>query len=243
MHLALQPSIPGLFIFGVLMTVLKSRIPQLLGRLPLFDEFSQDELAQVAQAVSEVEVARGGVVFRRGDPCTGFHCVVYGQVKLAVASPEGDEKVVRIAGPGDSFGEALMFLGKPYIVSAQALADTLLLFVPQATVFDGLERDGRFARKMLAGLSRRLQGLVADVEAYSLRSGAQRVIGYLLRAQALEQGPRVSLDVSKAVLASRLNLTPEHFSRILHDLSTAGLIEVQGRDITLLDLERLRAYG
>lgn len=224
------------------MTVHESRIAGLLGRLPLFDALAGSELEEIARAVSEVSAARGAMLFRQGDPCTGFHCVVHGQIKLALVSPEGSEKVVRIAGAGDSFGEALMFLGKPYIVSAQALADTLLLHVPQAVVFAGLERDGRFARKMLAGLSRRLHGLVSDVEAYSLRSGAQRVIGYLLRAQALEDGRHVQLDVGKAVLASRLNLTPEHFSRILHDLSAAGLIAVQGRRITLLDVEKLRAY-
>ncbi len=70
-----------------------------------------------------------------------------------------------------SFGEALMFMDKPYIVMAQTLADSLLLHVSKQAVFDELERDPAFARKMLAGLSRRLHGLIADVEAYSLQSG------------------------------------------------------------------------
>ena len=113
-----------------------------------------------------------------------------------------------------------MFLGKPYIVSSQALVDTMLLHVAQQAVFEELERTPRFARKMLAGLSRRLHGLIGDVEAYSLNSGTQRVIGYLLR-EGLDDGEEVTLHASKAVVASRLNLTPEHFSRILHDLARA----------------------
>jgi len=52
----------------------------------------------------------------------------------------------------------------------------------------------------------------------------------------------VTLPVSKAVLASRLNLTPEHFSRILHDLSEAGLIAVEGRQVHIADIEKLRAH-
>jgi CRP-like cAMP-binding protein len=87
---------------------------------------------------------------------------------------------------------------------------------------------------------------VHDLEAYTLRSGTQRVIGYLLR-DAPEEGPpqapiEIALATSKGVLASRLNITREHFSRILHDLSTAGLIEVRGRIIRITDPERLRAY-
>jgi CRP-like cAMP-binding protein len=127
-------------------------------------------------------------------------------------------------------------------VSADALDDTLLLHVSKAAVFEMLERDQRFARKMLAGLSRRLHGLICDVEAYSLRSGAQRVIGYLLKDEKLADGDCITLPVGKAVLASRLNLTPEHFSRILHELVDGGMIEVDGKAITIRNVEKLRTY-
>jgi len=91
-----------------------------------------------------------------------------------------------------------------------------------------------------------LHSLISDVESYSLQSGTQRVIGYLLRqddAQAADTGPTtLTLPVSKAVVASRLNLTPEHFSRILHELQTLALIRVDGRDVHIDDIARLRAY-
>ena len=224
------------------MATAKIKVQDFLSRLPLFSDLAPAELDRLAAGTTELHVARGEIVFRRGDPCVGFHTVVYGQVKLAFTSSQGDEKVVEIIGPGHSFGEALMFMEKPYIVSAQALADTLLLHVAKATVFDQLDRDSQFARKMLAGLSRRLHGLMGDVEGYSLRSGTQRVIGYLLKGEPSEDGDQVTLSASKTVIASRLNLTPEHFSRILHDLSDKQLIAVQGRNITILDSEKLRNY-
>ena len=220
----------------------KIKAEEFLNKLPLFNEIPLDELKQIAASVTESHVAKGDVIFRRGDPCVGFHIVIYGQVKLAFTSPDGNEKVVEIIGPGHSFGEALMFMEKPYIVTAQALADTLLLHVSKEAVFSELERDPKFARKMLAGLSRRLHGLISDVEAYSLSSGAQRVIGYLLKSDAQQDGDQITLTVSKTVLASRLNLTPEHFSRILHDLAAKKLISVEGRTITILDIEKLRSY-
>ena len=167
-------------------------------------------------------------------------------MKLSFVTPSGQEKVVEIITPGNSFGEALMFMGKPYIVMAQTLSDSLLLHVSKHAVFDEIERDSAFARKMLAGLSRRLHSLISDVESYSMQSGTERVVGYLLRQdelQAQSNDPYVlTLPTSKAVVASRLNVTPEHFSRILHDLSERGLIVVEGREIRIVDSAKLRDY-
>ena len=218
-----------------------------LASLPLFKELAPVELDRIAGGTTELHVPRGEILFNKGDPCVGFHLVIYGQVKLAFISPQGNEKVVEIVGPGFSFGEALMFMEKPYIVMAQTLADSLLLHVSKEAVFDELGRDPKFARKMLAGLSRRLHGLISDVEAYSLQSGTQRVIGYLLRQDenqaAANEAYAVTLPTSKAIVASRLNLTPEHFSRILHDLTDDGLISVDGREVKILDAKKLRMYS
>jgi CRP-like cAMP-binding protein len=208
----------------------KIKTQAFLANLPLFKELAPVEIDRIASGTTELHVPRGEILFNKGDACGGFHLVIYGQVKLSFVTPQGSEKVIEIVGPGFSFGEALMFMERPYIVMAQTLADSLLLHVSKQAVFDGLEHDADFAKKMLAGLSRRLHGLIMDVESYSLQSGTQRVIGYL------------TLPTSKAIVASRLNLTPEHFSRILHDLTEAGMIAVDGRDVKIEDVARLRNY-
>lgn len=224
----------------------KIKTSAFLANLPLFKEFSPGEIDRIATGTTELHIARGELLFNKGDPCVGFHLVIYGQVKLSFVTPQGSEKVLEIVGPGYSFGEALMFMDKPYIVMAQALADSLLLHVSKQIVFEELERDPGFAKKMLAGLSRRLHGLITDVESYSLQSGTQRVIGYLLRQDEemanATQRYKVTLPTSKAIVASRLNLTPEHFSRVLHDLAEAGLIKVEGRDVAINDVQKLRNY-
>ena len=194
-----------------------------LANIPLLRDASAEEIERMAADTRRIYAQKGEVVFRRGDPCEGFWIVLYGQVKLLVTSPQGMEKVIEIVGPGMTFGEAIMFMELPYVVSAQTLADSLLLHVSKRTVFAELERNPAFARKMLAGLSRRLHGLIRDVESYSMRSGTERVIGFLMRNDSDESNETtVTLPASKVTIASRLNLTPEHFSRILHDLSTAG---------------------
>jgi CRP-like cAMP-binding protein len=172
--------------------------------------------------------------------------LVYGQIKLAFTSSQGSEKVVEIISQGQSFGEAVMFMEKPYIVFAQALTDSLLLHISKAAVFEELQRDHNLCRKMLAGMAMRLHQLMNDVESYSLHSGKQRIIGYLLRElpEADHAGINVSvtLPTNKGVIASRLNLTQEHFSRILHELTELGLIVVEGRKIHIPSATRLRKH-
>lgn len=222
-------------------------IPRYLATLPMFAHMSEAERERLAQGCSLRRLERGAIVFRAGDPCEEFHVTVLGQVKLFVLSPTGSEKVIEFCGPGHSFAEAVMFMGVPYVVSAQTLADTLLLTIDKRAVLREIEANTSFALRMLAGLSRRLHGLIKDVEAYSLHSGVQRVIGYLLgeriiESEAASESITVSLPVSKAAVASRLSLTPEYFSRVLHELESAGLIQVDKRDIHIPDTARLANY-
>lgn len=224
-----------------------TKIQAMLINLPLFKQMSPEEIERIAQSTREIHISRGEVVFQRGDPSHGFYMVVHGQLKLAFSSPQGVEKVVHLVGPGKTFGEAVMFMDMPYPVYAQALTDSLLLHISKTAVFEGIERDPIFCRKMLAGLSSRLHSLVGDVEAYSLRSCAQRVVGYLLQHDLNQTSEgkdvHVNLPVSKTVIASRLNISPETFSRALHELSAAGLISVKGKDVAILDIKKLRDYG
>lgn len=245
-------------------------ISRYLAALPLFQEMTPQELRRLSGGCRLRRYARGDNVFCVGMPCEEFHVTVMGQVKLFALSPAGQEKVIELAGPGISFAEALMFTDRPYIVNAQALTDTLLLSVGKAAVVHEIESDPRFAMRMLAGISRRLHGLVRDVQTYTLHSGTQRVIGYLLQAlpedsphpmepmpgccparraaaMAAEPAPpastrSVSLPVSKATIASRLSITPEYFSRVLHDLEAAGLIQIDKRDIHIPDTARLASH-
>jgi CRP/FNR family transcriptional regulator, dissimilatory nitrate respiration regulator len=223
------------------------KVDSFLANIPLFKELSEEELARLALSTRPVRVARSEILFHRGDMPRGFYIVVYGQIKLSFSTARGDEKVVELVGPGQSFGEAVMFMERPHVVTTQALTDALVLHVSKEAVLEELQRDPRFAQRMIAGLSLRLHSLIADLETFSLRSATQRVIGYLLRDSGdgvgTEGALQVTLPAAKGVIASRLNLTQEHFSRILHGLTSQGLVEVRGRLIHISDVARLRNYS
>lgn len=214
-----------------------------LTSLPLCRQLDAAEVEALLRGTREFSFRRGEILFSKGDPSTGFFSIIRGQIKLAIPSSQGGEKVLEIMGPGQSFGEAVMFMDAPYPVFAQALSEGAALHISKAVLFAAMERDPRLARKLLAGLSLRLHGLIQDVEAYTLQSARQRLIAYLVEKAG--EGARVDaelhLPTSKTVIASRLNLTPETLSRVLHGLVEAGLIAVRGRVIRIPDVRRLIA--
>lgn len=219
---------------------------------PLFSALSDAQLAALVAATHEVRADKGKLLFQRGTPCEGMYLVVFGVVKLAVSGVQGVEKIVELVRAGESFGEAVMFLNRPFPIMAQTLEDSLLFYVEAAAIDNLLAQDPKFARRLLAGLSVRLHALVRDVESYSTQNAAQRVIGYLLQSVSTEHGESegdiathattVSLPVNKNLIASRLNLTPETLSRVLHHFVADGLIEVNGREIVIHDTRRLAAH-
>ncbi|MGH8641537.1 MAG: Crp/Fnr family transcriptional regulator [Burkholderiales bacterium] len=216
-----------------------------LARLPQFADLENSEVRRIAACATDVFVPVGAVLFRPGEACGGLHFVVEGLIKLAVQNSRGEEKVIDLVGPGGSFGETALFLGRPHGIVAEALADSRLLQLGKEVVLGEVMRNAGFSRRLLKSVCHRLDQRTRDLESVTLHSGTQRVTAYLLGQlpEEVNGAPvAIRLPAKKGIIASRLNLTHEHFSRILHEVQAAGLIEVRGREIRILDVGRLRSY-
>lgn len=215
-----------------------------LGRIPLFENLPGAEIPQVAKASKTLFLEKHGTLFRTGEACPGLHVVIDGQVKVVFSSTQGTEKVVDILQAGQSFGATELLLDEPYRAHAQALGGALVLQIAKPTILDLIARHPSFAHKLLNDMSRCLHDLMVDLEGYTLHTGATRVLTFLLREAAAQEpcceSAVVRLSAPKAVIASRLNLSPEHFSRILHEMSEQGLFAIQGRDIHIDSVSRLQ---
>jgi cAMP-binding proteins - catabolite gene activator and regulatory subunit of cAMP-dependent protein kinases len=216
----------------------------LLAALALFKAQDSATLDRLAAAALRRPLVRGERLFRRGDPATGMYVVVFGSIKLVAAGGSRRGRLTGIVGPGRSFGEPVMFLERPAVVDAVAVTDALVLQLPKEAVFAELERNPRFARLMIANLSERAEALVHELNRHALGGGRDRFIDYLVRHAGRGPGPQtVTLSATKAAIASSLNLTPEHFSRVLHKLEADGLLSVDGRHIVVPDMQRLTNAG
>lgn len=221
----------------------KTFIAHRLSEFYMFSELQPVQIEQLASGTRMLEIPRGTILFNRGDRAHGFYLLLEGQVKMGVVSPQGDEKVIGLIQPGQSFGEAVLFLERSFPIHAQATLDSKILLITRDAIFDILDNDVTVVRRMLAGLSARNRQLVNDIESISLQNSTQRLIGYLLQISAESPNPvRVQLPASKLTIASMLNITPETFSRIMFRLHNAGLIEVNGKEIVITSVAGLRDF-
>lgn len=210
----------------------------------LFSAFDANQIATIANATERVALSPGQRLFNQGDEIRRFFYVASGRMKLYRLSPEGDEKVIDLVGPKQTFAEAVVFMERAagYPVNADALEATQLIGFDAATFLGLLRQSNESCLRLMGAMSRRLRMHVNEIDRLALQNATSRFIGYILNSAYEEgaQGRRVELDVPKNVLASRLSIQPETFSRILSRLSGAGLIQVDRQAITLLDIDGLR---
>lgn len=211
-----------------------------LAALPMFKALDEATLARLAAATTPRRLARGERLFSKGDAATSMYVVVHGEIRLIARSPARGERLTGVVGAGRSFGEPVMFLERPALVDAEAAGDALVLQLTKEAVFAEIERSPRFARRVIASLSQRTEALVQELDRLAPGSGRERLVDYLVRRAGNGPGPQLfTLPATKASIASQLSLTPEHFSRLLRDLVAAGLLQMQGRRISVPDVQRL----
>jgi CRP/FNR family transcriptional regulator, dissimilatory nitrate respiration regulator len=209
----------------------------------LFADADDAQLAHLTGSMQTVALQAGQTLFHHGQPAERFFFLRSGQVKLFRLSPDGHEKIIEIVRPGQTFAEAVMFMGTHgrYPVSAEAISDCELYAFEQKNFLQVLAESHEIGFGMLASMSRRLHMLVNQIDSLTLQNATYRLAMYLL-----EQAPRdaqaadVVLTTPKIAIASRLAIQPETFSRILAKLRDQGLIAVHGHQITLRDLKGLR---
>ncbi|PKO50232.1 MAG: Crp/Fnr family transcriptional regulator, partial [Betaproteobacteria bacterium HGW-Betaproteobacteria-20] len=148
----------------------KTIIAQRLSEFYMFSELQPAQIERLVAGTRALDVPRGGTLFNRGDRAHGFYLLLEGQVKLGVISPQGDEKVIGLIQPGQSFGEAVLFLERSFPIYAQAILDAKVLLITRDTIFDILDNDVTVVRRMLAGISARNRQLVNDIESISLQN-------------------------------------------------------------------------
>lgn len=213
---------------------------EILRECSLFSGLPDQQLLDLAAISFEKSFGKGENVFFEGDEGIGFYLVASGKVKIYKMSPAGKEHILHIFGPGEPFGEVPVFHGQPFPASAECLVKSKVIFFPREKFVGLVHKNPSIALNMLAILSMRLRRFTGQIEDLSLKEVPARLAGYLLFLQEEQGGEAIiELEISKGQLASLLGTIPETLSRIFAKMSDEGLIQVDGRKITILDKESL----
>ena len=215
-----------------------------IAEIPIFKGLPEDQIAAIQQIAVEKHINKGAIVFSEGEEGHGFYVIAEGRVKIFKVSTEGKEQILHIFGAGQPFGEVPVFAGQKFPANAQAIDKTRALFLPRAAIVDLIAANPSLALNMLAVMSKKLRQFTVQIENLSLKEVPGRLAGYLLYLSDEQVNKnRVALNISKGQLASLLGTIPETLSRIFAKMGSQNLIEVKGRDIELLDRERLETLA
>ena len=214
----------------------------LVRRTLMFDGLPAETVHALLGSARMVDAPRGTILFMRGDPADRFYVVLEGWVKLSRESVDGDEHVIGIFSRGETFAEAAIFgLGR-FPVTAEVVERGRLVVIPAAPLLSAIRADGALALGILGVMSHRLRYLVTQVEQIRAKSAAQRVGEFLLRLNPAEEGPAtIRLPYDKSLIAARLGMKPETFSRALAKLRDFG-VRCEGNAVILAEPATLQRY-
>ena len=217
-----------------------------LSKVAIFSGLAETELSFLAQRTVPRHYGPGELVFSEGEPCTGLYVVESGHIRIFKSSANGREQVLNIDGPGSSVAELPVFDGGNYPASVAAVGEATLLFVSKQDFQSLCLTHPQVALKVLRVVGARLRRLVGIIEELSFTTVRNRLASLLLRLAQREgrhtaNGLEVTLPVSNQELASQIGTVRELVSRNLSRLQAEGLIQMDGRTVTIPSLKALEA--
>ncbi|WP_277589040.1 Crp/Fnr family transcriptional regulator [Pseudomonas chlororaphis] len=218
---------------------------QILRSHHLFEPLNEEQLDELMAASQLLSLDKGDSLFRQGEPAEAFYFVIAGAVKVYRLTPDGQEKVLEVIGPRQTFAEAMMLMDTPdYVACAEAIGPTQLYRLSNDTYLRLLQSNSRLTFALLGKLCMRLHQRVNEIETLSLKNATHRVVRYLL-TQLMQLQPverRFELPIAKQLIAGHLAIQPETFSRIIRRLIDEKIISQDGRQIVILDRPRLEQF-
>lgn len=222
-----------------------SQTQNVLDDLSLFDSCSQLFKTRLAEKSQSVILGKGQVLFMNGDPADRFYVIQNGWIKLFRETLDGAQAVVDILTTGHMFGETCLFQEDAYPFSAEAAEGSVLLSLPLALLKSEIETNPAFALAMLSSMARYRRQQDQELEHRTLQNAPQRIGCFLLRlADQDSTGPvTLHLPYDKMLVASRLGMQPETFSRALAKLKEATGIQIKGATIEMKDVSQLVKFS
>ncbi|MBF0414732.1 MAG: Crp/Fnr family transcriptional regulator [Magnetococcales bacterium] len=211
--------------------------------IPLFATLSDSQLEKMRQGMSRIKLGANETLFRSDQTADRFFIVTRGKIKLFRATNAHAEKIIDIVRPGETIAIPTLFMELvTYPVSAEALQDSTVLAFSNQTFLEILKQSTQTCFRVMAEMSKRLHRQVSEIDQLSLSCAPRRVAVYLLEKTPQEEA-QLQLDGSKQVIASRLSIKPETFSRILNTLSKKEMIQVDRRTIHITNRDALKKFA
>lgn len=227
----------------------------LFKKVYFFSGLNDDELEKLNNISRIKKYNKGDNIFFDTEPYIGFYFVLKGMVKIYKISKDGKEHILHIISPFNTFAEVPLFenFGSifendfRYPANSMAIDDDTEVVLIQGRAFLGLiESTPNICMKIVSGFAKRLRHLTHHIEELTLKDVTKRVAGFILtdhtntKKISPDNKPFITLNISKNDLAAYLGTIQETLSRTFRKLEDDGMIEVEGKNIYIKDVRKLK---
>ncbi|MDO5722007.1 MAG: Crp/Fnr family transcriptional regulator [Actinomycetaceae bacterium] len=215
-----------------------------ISQVPLFEGLDEEQQRSLRAKMGQTTLRRGEVLFNEGDPGNRLFIITEGKVKLGHASLDGRENLLAVLGPGEIIGELTLFDPGPRSTTATAVSPVTLLHLDHADLVGILDTNPTMSKHMLRALARRLRRTNESLADLVFSDVPGRVAKALLDladrfGSVTDEGVHVPHDLTQEELAQLVGASRETVNKSLADFVSRGWIQLEGRAVTLLDLDRL----
>ena len=216
-----------------------------LKNISLFDGGSSEFFDLLEQNARVQTYEKGKILFLHEDPAEQFFYVQKGWVKLFRETLDGTQSIVDIIPQGHVFGETSLFEEGLYPSSAEIVETSEIVHLPMNILKGEIESNNKLALNMLSSMARYRRQQDREIEHRTIQNASQRIGCFLLRlANQDEDGAvKIHLPYDKTLVASRLGMQPETFSRALAKLKDKTGIRISGATIEMDSLNQLVQYS
>ncbi len=213
-----------------------------LRRHALFNTFSEADMQTLILQSRRLRLGHHQLLYRQDMPAHHFFFVMSGRLRLYRLDSSGIDRTLDSIAPGDVFAEVMIYADPArYACYAEALKSSEVMMIPVKAYQDLLDRNSAYAHAALRHYAMRAVSRFHDLEIMTVQNARDRLIRYLidLLPNGAAEGGEVELPLPKCLVASRLAMQPETFSRILADLKSNGLVRVNRSKLFISDPNRL----
>lgn len=203
----------------------------------------------VNESKSCSEYKKGQVLFHEGTRPLGVFCINSGKIKVYKTGVDGKDQIITINKPGDLIGYRAMISSEMYPVTAEALEDTKVCFIPKSDFLSILHESPEFSSRLLQEVCKELGIMANSITSIAQKSVRERLAVTLLllndtyRVESDDDNSPVEINLTREDLANIVGTATETVIRLLHDFKEENLIETKGRKIRVLEKQKLVKIG
>lgn len=204
---------------------------------------TREELVRISNCKTSRVIKKGEVIFEEGDAVNGVFCVKDGICKLSKLSANGKDQIVKLVAKGDLLGQRSLVGEASANLSAVALNDMEVCFIPKSEIMEDLQRNPKFTLNMLQQMASDLRdadNVIVDMAQKSVKNRLADVLIYVNDHFGVDNQGYLSINLSRDDYANIVGTATESAIRILSQFKKEGLISTQGKQIKIENLQKLK---